>query len=321
MIYDAAACGAYMRKRYLGKATEVQVSHRHDAIRANVWTAPPPGSPSLHSDPEESAFWARKFTEVRTERLLRAMAAGIYRGTPESFVAFDEVNFLRNLVLDPSIQNSVRSLVLPSDPFLVRFTDARYVDDALQRGSLRIAPAAIYDDPSLNAAQRDDELTHAAVTGERRIAAQLIGFLPGEDASQARPMPVEWGEMFEYMNSANFYVLCLTDRFDARMFRDFSKDAAIIIRNPADFLSRLKRAVRNAAPNLDFKAERVHYYDPYTVERAQLVPGYSKNFAFTYQREFRPTWWPKDKTAQLSPFFVEIGDMTDIAEAVYLPAL
>ena len=127
--------------------------------------------------------------------------------------------------------------------------------------------------------------------------------------------------MFEYMISANFYVLCLTDQFDARMFRDFQKDAAIIIREPRTFLDRLEGAVRNMALDLDFKAEPVRYYDPYTVERAQLVPGYSKNFSFTYQREFRPTWWPKHKNAQLSPFFIEIGDMTDIAEAIFLPSV
>jgi hypothetical protein len=201
---------------------------------------------------------------------------------------------------------------------LVRFTDARYVEAALQHGNFRIAPASGYDDPSLNAAQRDDELSHAAVRGDRRIAAQIIGYLPEEDPSQARPMPVDWGEMFEYMNSANFYVLCLTNQFDARMFSDFDKDAAIIIRDPIAFIDRLRNVTQSRYHELQFRAEPVRYYDPYTVSRPELRPGFSKNFTFAYQSEFRPTWWPRDPTARLSPFFIEIGDLTDIAEALFL---
>lgn len=318
MIYDASAYESYIRHPYLANATEVQVTRRYEAIRANLWTAPPPGDPQLHIDPSKSSFWAKKLTEVRTERFRRSRAAGIYRGAPLGFVTFDEARLLSTTILEHRIVNAVRTLSLPSSRFLVRFSDARYVQDALQRGRFRIAPAADYDDPSLNAAQRDDELSHAAVRGDRHIAARIIGYLPGENPSQARPMPVKWREMFEYMNSANFYVLCLTDQFDARMFRDFQKDAAIIIRDPVAFIDRLSDVTLSRFPELHFRAEPVRYYDPYTVERHELVPGFSKNFYFSYQREFRPTWWPREPTTRLSPFFIEIGDLTDIAEAIYL---
>jgi hypothetical protein len=318
MIYDLSAYNVYIRKPYLAKAAESQLSHRHDAIRANLWTAPPPGKPQLHNDPNKASFWAAKITEVRTEQFLRSARAGLYRGTPQDFISFNAARLLSSAVLEPNIVDAVRTLALPPSPFLVRFTDACYVQDALQHGRFRIAPAAVYDDPSLNAAQRDDELSHASIRGDRHIVGGIIGYLPGEDPSQARPMPVQWGQMFEYMNSANFYVLCLTNQFDARMFKDFGKDAAIIIHNPAAFIDRLASATETSFPELQFKAEPVRYYDPYTVERNELVPGYSKNFSFAYQSEFRPTWWPRDPAAKLSPFFVEIGDMTDIAEAVYL---
>ena len=147
---------------------------------------------------------------------------------------------------------------------------------------------------------------------------QINGYLPGEDPSQARPMPVEWGEMSVYMKGANFYVLCLTNQFDARMFRDFKKDAAIIIRDPIAFIDRLRNVTQSLYPELQFRAEPVRYYDPYTVLPHELLQGFSKNFAFKYQSEFRPTWWPRDPTARLSPFYIEIGDLTHIAEALFL---
>ncbi|MHC2104432.1 hypothetical protein [Methylobacterium sp. CM6246] len=318
MIYNTSIAGAYLQHPYLSKAAEAQVTLRHDAVCANLWIAPPPGSPQLHTDPHKAAFWSKKLVEVRSERFRRSNAVGLYKGSPEAFIGFDEVQLLLNAELDTKVVGAVQTLVLPTSPFLVRFTEAKYVKDALEHGRFRIAPAGGYNDPSLNAAQKDDELSHAAVRGDRRIVMQINGYLPGEDPSQARPMPVNWGEMFQYMNSANFYVLCLTDQFDARMFKDFDKDAAIIIRDPVSFLRRLSAATASNFPQLQFKAGPVKYYDPYTVERQELEPGFSKNFSFSYQSEFRPTWWPCDPETQLSAFFIEIGDLTDIAEAVYV---
>jgi hypothetical protein len=48
-IYDTSNYNAYIRQPYLAKAAEGQLNHRHDAICANLWTAPPPGDPQLHT--------------------------------------------------------------------------------------------------------------------------------------------------------------------------------------------------------------------------------------------------------------------------------
>lgn len=318
MIYDAEAHRTYSQQRYLIKTADDQVGWRHAAIRTNIWTAPPPGVPRLHSDPMEASFWAKKLMEVRTERLFRARAAGIYRGPARSFVAFNEAALLSTSTLEPKVCSAIRTLVLPPGPFFARFTHPQFVESALTRGRFQLKPAAQYNsDPSLNDAQRDEELVHASVRGDRHLNIRVHGRLPGEDPSKTREIPIMYGELFEYMNSKNFYVLCLSSQFDARMFNDFQADAVLIIKEPRIFINRIQTAMCRDGHAVDLRAGAVRYYDPYTVTRSELIPGFSKNFAFTYQQEFRLTWWPKD-AAKLSPLFVEIGDMSDIAEALYL---
>ena len=55
------------------------------------------------------------------------------------------------------------------------------------------------------------------------------------------------------------------------------------------------------------------YYDPYTIEKKQLVPIFSKNFSYMYQNEYRFAW-TIPKVEPLSPFFVELGPLDDIAD-------
>ena len=55
------------------------------------------------------------------------------------------------------------------------------------------------------------------------------------------------------------------------------------------------------------------YYDPWTVRRDQLKPIFLKNFKYLYQNEYRFVW-QVPPSAALSPFFVELGSLSDIAE-------
>jgi hypothetical protein len=130
-------------------------------------------------------------------------------------------------------------------------------------------------------------------------------------------MPFKPLELYEYMNTSNFYVLCIDDRYDLRMFDDFEADAALIISEPNEFSRRLSEAVARQDKTLRMKAGQVKYYDPYTVQRHELEAGFSKNFKFAYQNEYRMTWWPSE-SEPLAPIFVEAGSLSDIAEAVFV---
>lgn len=310
MIFDAQAAADYDATPYLRNAADQALETRHKAICGNLWQPDIGGNAVLRTDPMELRYWVRQLTGVRTEMHRRGLAAE---------VVFDEATLLPNHALPAPVIKATENLALPRKEFIVRFSKAEYVRDALEQGKFKINPAVIYKhDSSLNAAQADDELSHFAVTANRQLKMELVGFLPGEDASQARPMPHKPLEMFHFMNTSNFYVLCMSGRFNARMFVDFKADAALVIKNPDEFSRRLGKAIAVHVPGGIRKEGHVSYYDPYAIQRENLKAGFSKNFAYAYQDEYRMLWWPEDKAAPLSPIFVEAGDLSDIAHAVFL---
>jgi hypothetical protein len=97
------------------------------------------------------------------------------------------------------------------------------------------------------------------------------------------------------------------------MFSEFSADAALIIQDRDKFKERLKAAVSQQQPAaLEMQSGPLKYYDPYTVERNELIPIFSKNLSYWYQNEFRFAW-KAEESEKLAPFFVDVGSLADIA--------
>ena len=115
------------------------------------------------------------------------------------------------------------------------------------------------------------------------------------------------------MDVPPFYVLCLSSRFDFRMFHDFEADTALVIRDPKEFEQRVNAAMALAV-HAEPEMREVRYYDPYQIRREQLI-RISKHFRYAYQNEVRMIWRPIGGTAA-APVFVEAGPLTDIAELV-----
>jgi hypothetical protein len=127
-------------------------------------------------------------------------------------------------------------------------------------------------------------------------------------------IPVQRLQLFRYMDVPPFYVLCLSSRFDFRMFHDFEADAALVIHDRAEFVRRLNLAMSSA---VDAKPvlTPVQYYDSYQVRREELIPGFSKHLRYAYQNEVRMIWEPKSGTTPTA-VFVGAGPLEDIAELV-----
>jgi hypothetical protein len=193
---------------------------------------------------------------------------------------------------------------------LVRYGKQVHLQSILCEGILRIAPASIY--PSLNAAQIDEELRHHAVTPNERLVFKVFGRRTPDGPEEE--FPVKPLELYRYMNLPPFYVLCLSSRFDFRMFHDFDADAALVVRDRQEFVRRAKAAMALAV-TAEPAVREVRYYDPYQVRHEQLVPAFSKHFRYAYQNEVRMIWRPKSGTTP-EPIFVNVGPLGDIAELV-----
>lgn len=197
---------------------------------------------------------------------------------------------------------------------LAKFGQRKYILESFNKGILRIAPAQSYQDPSLNSAQKDDELRHHVQTPNEKIKFKLYGLDEhgGEIELQAKPL-----ELFRYMEVPNFYVWCCGLGYDARLFTEFNADAALIVKDITAFRKRFTDAVRAQLPLAAFESREIEYYDPYNSHRSQLTPVFSKHIRYLYQNEYRFAWRPEDPS-DLKPFFIELGPLHDIATVLEL---
>ncbi|PDQ22396.1 hypothetical protein CN311_03700 [Mesorhizobium sanjuanii] len=233
---------------------------------------------------------------------------------PTSDLRFDEGQ-LRASSSKGFLPPRLKSQITFGPQCLAKFGKWQHMISALKQGRIRVAPASAYNDPSLNAAQKDEELQHHVRTPNERIDMKLYGrYAPDGEEVEITP---QWGELIRYMQVTNFFVWCCGLGYDSRLFGEFQAEAALIVLDQSDFVDRFARAVANQKPNVRFEHRGIGYYDPYTTRRDQLTPAFSKNLKYLYQNEYRFVWWmPEGET--FDPFFVELGSIEDIATIVEL---
>lgn len=98
------------------------------------------------------------------------------------------------------------------------------------------------------------------------------------------------------------------------MFNDFDADACLIIKNPLEFISRMK----NCLPSniFQFYHQKIKYFDPLLDDPLETSLIFSKNFAYTYQNEYRIAFIPFDNKRTLEQTIIKIGNISDMAEIV-----
>ncbi len=294
----------YERSRYLREVPDDVVAQRLLDLASNVWRTDAAGN-VVPVDPDTRLQVLRRIADVTFEQFERS-------GSPS--LNFDE-QALREATAaayrPPLLKTPFRGC---SDCF-TKFGKRKHIASAFDRGIIRIAPASWYvADSSLNAAQADNELEHAAVTANQHLKFKLYG----KDAiGTEAEVPVQKKELFRYMMVPDFYVWCCGLDYDARLFHEFKAEAVLVVRDQDAFRTRLAAAVARELPNICMKEDRIRYYDPYTVQREQLIPIFSKHIRYLYQNEYRFAWMvPQGES--LKPFFVELGSLHDIGEFLEL---
>lgn len=301
-FYLRACARRYRNTRYLRHVHDDRLNCRANHIAGNLWTTDANGLVT-RLEPPCREFFMRIYADLREEQRLRS-------GGP--MIDLDEGAIRASAsaaYIAPRLKGATPALAPGA---LVRFGKYVHLEGTLTQGRFRIAPASSYADPSLNAAQFDEELRHAAVTPNQQLVFKVYGRRTPDGPEEE--LPVTPLELNHYMNVPPFYVLCLTSRFDFRMFHDFDADSALVIHDRTEFSRRVNEAM---APAVDAEPDMrdVQYYDPYHVRREELIPGFSKHFRYAYQNEVRMIWRPKSG-ATPAAVFVEAGPLSDIAELV-----
>lgn len=294
----------YQTTRYLRKLDEAALELRYRNLSANLWSTDRRGNPIPTRDPLRRSGILRLLVHTEFERMLQSGSSNIQ---------FNETS-MREVAIGAYRPPELVKAPTSDVGCFGKFGERDHIAQMFERGLVRISPASSYDDPSLNPAQADRELEHQTITPNKSLLFKLYR-LDG-DGNEVEHT-VEKEHFFEFMNVPNFYVWCCGLGYDARLFHEFEADAACLIFEKQAFVNRLEEAVLKLLPTAKFENGPMNYYDPFTTEREQLIPIFSKDIRFLYQNEYRFAW-RIDGDEPLEPFSVELGSLHDIAEYVEL---
>jgi len=188
------------------------------------------------------------------------------------------------------------SLKIEPGSYLLKYSKKEHLIDTIEKGVIRISPASTLDDPSLNYAIRDDELSFSLQSLEARK----------ERRSELLTIPTD------------YYVYCMANEFSLRLFGDFQADACLVITKPFVFLNRLGNAVLKQLPGWIGFGRPVTYLDPVKAKTADIDIFITKSFRFEYQREYRLFWRPQKPQKNLPYLWVEIGSLHDCSKLIDL---
>jgi hypothetical protein len=215
----------YAASKYLREQSEDALQQRYQALTSNLWSTDAAGNVTAPRNPGHRRELLRLITHVLCEQSIRAQSLSL---------SLDECAIRRAA----SAAYQPPKLTTPfagSPSCFAKFGRRDHVRNAFEQGILRVAPAKTFDDPSLNAAQRDNELLHWTVTPNEHLMVKFYG--KDADGNEVE-LPVQKKEFFRGMTVPDYYVWCCSLGYDARLFHDFQAEAVLVIRDMDQFRLR-----------------------------------------------------------------------------------
>lgn len=286
----------YLKLPYLTDCQQVEVVERFNDVQANLWRTDEAGRITF-VDRNSFLHWMALGTHVMEELQLRG---GIPANlpTPPQFP----------IISHPAAPTGVRILrdrPLEKRACLIKLAKKEHAEALLHRGQIRISPASFYTSPALGGAVSDDEMSFTISIAEGERLDERIGDQPPKK-SNGRVVPKSFRRR---LVCDDFYMYCMTWKYDYRLLDDFKYDAMVVIYDVKGFADKLSAAVRKLRPELMMATGKINYADPYYCATWQLVPGFTKHLKFAYQHEWRFTWAP---TSSNQPFTIELGPLTSM---------
>jgi hypothetical protein len=297
----------YQNARDLDHLSPEELSERlHDCIN-NIRTRTPRGKLGLLPvDQPVGQTWMTLFTEVLEECSLRGYPyPGPISIAPQRASldhAFDPI---------PDMDRVLEKHNLKTKPYLLKFGESKWLRPSFDFGRFRIASASYYDSGVHNHARRDTELERFIHLNPQN---PLYAGITGLNASQASPS----GNSASIKSPTDYFLFSLSAAYSARLFGDFASTACLIIHDPHQFLSKVRDAIGARLSGWRVETTYVTYYDPVRVNPGEIVVPRFKPFKHAYQTELRIVCLPPRPIAELSPFEIEVGSLSDCAEFVDL---
>jgi hypothetical protein len=129
---------------------------------------------------------------------------------------------------------------------------------------------------------------------------------PDQRNSKVKIILAEGAKLIAHSNSPDLYIYCMTSEFNADVMSQFGCDSCLEILRPRDFFRAISKRVSNSIRfdgygPVHYGSKSTHYRLPHS-----LHPAITKEEHFSYQKECRAIWIPKDGTP--TPLFLDVPD-------------
>jgi hypothetical protein len=212
-----------------------------------------------------------------------------------------------NAMLGKEVElKNLNKLAINKKPHLIKFGEKEY----LEKYSFKVSLASSFSDPSLNAAQMDEEMKAIYTPHPNDVE---ITKLDGTEIKGVKSIQLT------YTAPRDYYVFCSSLVFDVRLFGDFKYDACLFIYNSQQFSNDLFKEVSNRVSVEDHGHKNVTYVDPIRPEKGNPPPvEFHKHIKYSYQNEFRHVFIPRSGTSTPKDIFLSMPEVANYSELICL---
>lgn len=289
----------YNQDRYLSHLSNVDLSGRVRYLMKNLTTLELNGKIGLKDIQNEPArTLMRKFTHSHQELVLR-------NRKPEPM-------FLKGASIPDAMLGHEKRLkelneyAIKKMPHLIKFGKKEH----FEKFSFKVSLASSFADPSLNAAQMDDEMRaiYHPHPGDIKITTQ-----------DGRKLDGVTGIELIREATADYYIFCSSTSFDVRLFGDFKADSCLFIYDSQMFSDQLLEKMSREISIADHGYRQVAYVDPIRPDKGEPPPvEFHKHMKYAYQNEFRHVFIPKNTHNNPKDLFLSLPDSKECTEIVSL---
>jgi hypothetical protein len=301
----------YRANRYARHLSRPELNKRLRDLILNMLTVTPDAKIGLLAMDRVGAELMEKWTHALEEMVLRygPYPAGFDRDILHSEPFPDFASELAQ-----KAAGRMSQLGLRRGEVLIKFGKRKYMELLRGSGQLRLQPGSFFSRPDHNQAVRDDEMSlPLSFMLTRDQILRLV--------SNPRDVPSDLIEQrldIQFETGADFWLYCVTQSVDPRLFVDFEADSCVVIRDRRKFSQRLMGGARERLGRVEFREGRANYVDSLLPKSPKIFVPLSKPFGYAYQDEYRFCWLPEPPVEKVEHVDLEIGPLDDIAELIYL---
>ena len=321
----------YSANRYCRYESRRELNQRYQDIQVNTQVLKPSGKMGLTTD----EIWYQLMQHVIVEMKLRGEPPTVWNHDPRVEVArpFFDGELCRKAAEIVSARGTQHDVI-------VKYGKRQHMEDLYRKGLVYMNVASEYDKSTHNQAVRDDERS-IVVKGGYFPKERAKNFYNKDNVPDNIQELVEKGEVGfstiyecpglkrkQYTDDSinmltDYWMFCMADVLDQRLFADFAADSCVIIRREP-FIERFLSKTRLILSNVNTFFGYVNYIDPLGALSARMPLNRSlpvhmtKMFRYAYQREVRFVCMPRRFQEHLEARPLEIGPISDISELIVL---